>query len=266
MARLGEPEKSSSFKTILGVLMILVALGALGVIGFYAFKLSRDPGLTDELCPAEGPRGHLAILVDTTDPLTLTHLQRTRQILDAKIKAAQVGTRVSFSTVNPDSGVRQSAFFSICKPPSAEDASPLIQNPRLVQEQYEAAFKGPVEETLRRLLTIPEAPSSPIMEGLQEFASSIPDFTTTDRPRELVIMSDLMQHSEAFSFYRGGTWSSFSSADGPERFGLAFNDVDITILRIPRVVEMARVVDDFWVRYLTAQGFDSVDITTIGDL
>jgi len=266
MARLGEPEKSLSLKTIFGVLMIFAALGVLGVIGFYSFKLSRDPGLTDELCPAGGPRGYLAILVDTTDPLTLTHLQRARQILDAKIRDAQVGTRVSFSTVSPDLGVRQSSFFSICKPPSAEDVSELTQNPRMVQEQYEAAFKSPVEDTLKRLLTIPEAPSSPIMEGLQEFASSVPDFTTTDRPRELVIMSDLIQHSEAFSFYRGGTWSSFSDAGGPERFGLAFSDANITILRIPREIEMASVVDDFWVRYLAAQGFGSVDIITIGDL
>ena len=266
MARLGEPEKSSAYKTVFGVLMILVALGVLGMIGFYSFKLSRDPGLTEELCPADGPRAHLAILVDTTDPLTLTHLQRTRQILDAKIGAAPVGTRVSFSTVNPDSGVRQSAFFSICKPPSKEDASPLTANPRMVHEQYEAAFEKPVEATLRRLLTIPEAPSSPIMEGLQEFASRIPEFATTDRPRELVIMSDLMQHSASFSFYRGGTWKSFSNANGPERFGLAFSDVDITILRIPRVVEKVEVVDDFWARYLMAQGFDSVEITTIGDL
>ena len=266
MARLGEPAKSSSFKTIFGVLMILVAFGVLGAIGFYSFKLSRDPGLTEDLCPADGPRAHLAILVDTTDPLTLTHLQRTRQILDAKIGAARVGTRVSFSTVNPDSGVRQSAFFSICKPPSEEDASPLVENPRLVQEQYEVAFKRPVEETLGRLLTIPEAPSSPIMEGLQEFASRIPEFTTTDRPRELVVMSDLMQHSASFSFYRGGTWKSFSDSNGPERFGLAFSDADIAILRIPRVVEIVDVVDDFWARYLMAQGFDNVDIITIGDL
>ncbi len=245
---------------------MLVAVSILAAIGYLYFMASREPGLTEQLCPAGGPRAHLAILVDTTDPLKPTHLQRTHQILDDRIKAAHVGTRVSFSTVSPDSGVRQSAFFSICKPPSGEDASQLFENPRLVQVQYEDEFMKPVKDTLKRLLIIPEAPSSPIMEGLQEFASRIPEFTVTDRPRELVIMSDLIQHSEAFSFYRGGTWRSFSDAGGPKRFGLAFNDVDVTILRIPRVVEMAEVVDDFWARYLMAQGFDNVEIITVGDL
>ena len=266
MPRLGEIEKSPPLKTIFGVLMIIAALGVLAGIGFYNFKLSLEPGLTDEFCPVDGPRKHLAILIDTTDPLKLTHLQRTKQIIDTKIKSVQVGTRVSFSTVNPDSGIRESAFFSICKPPSAEDTSYVSENRRLVQEKYEKEFKRPVEYTLSRLLTIPEAPSSPIMEALQEFASRIPEFTTTDRPRELVIMSDLLQHSDSFSFYRGGTWRTFSDAGGPERFGLAFKNVDITILRIPRVVNMASIVDDFWVRYLNAQGFASVNYITIGDL
>jgi hypothetical protein len=266
MARLGEPEKSSSSKTFIGVLIILIALGALGAIGFLSFRLSSEPGLTAELCPADGPVEHLAILLDTTDPLTLTHLQRTRQIVESKIDAALVGTRVSFSTVNPDSDIRQSAFFSICKPPSGDDASRLTENPRMVQEKYEKEFLDPVDDALDDLLTIPEAPSSPIMEGLQEFASRIPEFTTTDRPRELVIMSDLMQHSDAFSFYRGGNWKSFSDANGPERFGFTFKNADITVLRIPRLVEMAAVVDDFWVRYLMIQGFDDTNIISIGDL
>ena len=266
MTRLGELKKSSSSKTIFGAVMIFVAFGVLGSIGVYNFRLNGDRGLTPELCPTGGPLAHLAILLDTTDPLTVTHLQRARQVIGSKIDTAPVGTRVSFSTINPDSGVRQSAFFSICKPPSGKDASRFTENPRMVQERYEAAFLDPVNKALDNLLTIPEAPNSPIMEGLQEFASSIPEFTITDQPRELVIMSDLIQHSAAFSFYRGGSWKSFSDANGPERFGFAFTNADITILRIPRVVEMAAIVDDFWVRYLMIQGFDDTDIVTIGDL
>ena len=266
MSRLGEPENSFSFKTLVGVFMLLVAFGALVSIGVYSYRLSRSSGLTEELCPADGPVAHLAILLDTTDPLAKTHLQSTRQIIESKIDAAATGTRVSFSTVNPDSGVRQSAFFSICKPPSGSEASQFTENPRMVQERYEAGFLDQVDSELANLLTIPEAPSSPIMEGIQEFASRIPEFTTTESPRELVIMSDLMQHSESFSFYRGDSWKSFADANGPERFGFAFNNADIVILRIPRSVERAAVVDDFWVRYLMMQGFDSTDIITIGDL
>ena len=266
MSRLGDPGNSLSFKTVIGVLMILGVLGALILIGVYNYRLSRSSGLTAELCPADGPVAHLAILLDTTDPLAKTHLQLTRQIIESKINAAATGTRVSFSTVDPDSGVRQSAFFSICKPPSGMEVSQFTENPRMVQEKYETEFLDPVDSGLASLLTIPEALSSPIMEGIQEFASRIPEFTTTDSPRELIIMSDLMQHSDSFSFYRGESWKSFADANGPERFGFAFNNADIVILRIPRIVERSAVVDDFWVRYLMMQGFDNTDIITVGDL
>ena len=266
MTHLGDSEKSSWIETVFGVLMILVALGVLIAIGVYSYKLSRSSGLTVDLCPVEGPVAHLAILLDTTDPLTRTHLQRARQIIEGEIDAAATGTRVSFSTVNPDSGVRQSAFFSICKPPSGREASQFTENPRMIQDRFKAEFLDPVETALSSLLTIPEAASSPIMEGIQEFASRIPEFTTTDSPRELVIMSDLMQHSTSFSFYRGENWKSFADADGTARFGFAFSNASIKILWIPRVVEKTAVVDDFWVRYLMMQGFDSTEVITIGDL
>ena len=267
MTGLGELDKPSWTKNIVGIVMILAALGALGVFGYFRIMLGNETELTTELCPANGPTGHLAILLDTTDPLEETHVLRTRQIVRKMIDDVPVGTRISFSTVSPDSDVRQSAFFTICKPLSRHEVSQLNKNPELVQEQFNEKFAIPVETALDSLLTIPTAPNSPIMEGLQEFASRIPDFTTTtDRPRELVLMSDLMQHSEVFSFYEGGTWKSFVEANLTERFGLAISGSKFTILRIPRIVEMAAIVDDFWARYLMFQGIDEVRIERIGDL
>ncbi len=266
MRRLGESDRSIRSGTVLGALMILVAFAALGAIALNAFDRVRSPGLDGDLCPADGPVAHLAILLDTTDPLVPAQHQRTRQILDMKIADVPVGTRVSFSTVNPDPGIRERAFRSVCKPPSEDDVSILTENPRMVQERYQEQFLDPIDDAISRLLKVPEAASSPIMESLQEFASRIRGFTTTDRPRELVIMSDLMQHSPAFSFYRGEDWNSFYHANGPERFGLAFSNAAITVLRLPRVVDMAPVVDDFWVRYLMLQGFGDINVISVGDL
>lgn len=266
MARLGASEPSSTGKTVFGVVLILAALGILAGIGYVYFMESRTPGLTEDLCPADGPSEHLVILVDTTDPVTRTQLQLAHQRIDKEIQDVPVGTRLSFSTVNPDLHIRQSAFTSLCKPPSGDEVSEFSRNPRMVQEQYEKDFRKPVDDALARLLAVPEAPSSPIMESLQEFASSIPGFTTTESPRKVVLMSDLIQHSAAFSFYRGGSWRSFSDAEGPKRFGTAFINAEITILRIPRNVEMHAIVDDFWVRYLSQQGFKKTEITLLGDL
>lgn len=267
MARRTARRGKSATASLGGILLIVVAIAGFAGVGYVYWQAHQAPGLDEtSLCPRDGVKGHLAILLDTTDPLTLTHLQAARQLLADKISQAPVGTRISFSTVSPDSGVRASAFFSICKPPSGKEASALTQNPGLVEATFQREFLVPVEQALDSLLEIPEAKSSPIMEALQEFASAIPGFAVTTVPRELVMMTDLMQHSPIFSFYRNGTWQSFKNAHGPERFGFAFEGAEVTVLRIPRAPDKTKIVDDFWVRYFDANGFARVRVRRIGDL
>lgn len=252
---------------VLALVGILIVIAGTGGIFAWSF-LAGQADLVDEatFCPKDGPPAHLAILVDTTDPVSLTQLEVARQQIEQKIADAVVGTRISFSTVSPDLGLRNQAFFSMCKPQAGDDASILTQNPQMVEEQFQAGFAGPVSQAMNTLLKVPEAPNSPIMESAQEFAARIPGFSVSNVPRELVLLSDLVQHSDSFSFYRGGTWDSFEAAGGTSRFGASFRGVTVSILRIPRLPERTAIVDDFWVRYFSAQGFESVRYIPLGNL
>ena len=253
--------------TLLGIGLLLAAVAVVGITGvkYYDAANGLDIDATS-LCPEDGPSGHLAILVDTTDPITLSQLQASRQIIEKRIDQAKVFTRISFSTVSPLSEVRQSAFFSLCKPPTGKNASKLTENQRIIKEKFHDGFERPMLDALDSVMSIGEAPASPIMEALQEFVTSIPGFNTSEEIREVILMSDLMQHSDAFSFYRGGTWSSFSDAAGPRRFGKNFKGAKLHLLRIPRRVKMAATVDDFWRRYFDAQGFARIEVNQVGDL
>lgn len=267
MARRRSRKTNGSGGTTAGVILMVLALAGMGGVGYLLFLRSKSPQIDAEtLCPANGPAAHLAILVDTTDPLSLTQLQSARQHIEGTIEEAEVGTRISFSTVNPDDTIRGGAFFSLCKPAAGEDANMLYENPRLVQERFLADFAAPVSEALEELLRVPEAESSPIMESLQEFVARIAGFATDDVPRDLLLMSDLVQHSKTFSFFRGGDWESFAASGAPARFGEAFDGAKVRVLRIPRFSDRAAVIDDFWVRYFDAQGFDRVRVERIGDL
>ncbi|MBB3231953.1 hypothetical protein [Halomonas stenophila] len=258
---------SSAAKNVVAVFIILLSVSILGAFGWFWFKNSNKPAIdTVSLCPEDGANSHLAILIDTTDPITLTQLQAARQHIDNRIANAEVGGRVSFSTVSPDKQIRERAYYSICKPPSGDDASYFTENPKLIQLQYKENFLDPVEHSLNRLLTIEEAESSPIMEALQEFVTRIPSFTLTSTPREIVIMSDLVQHNEFFSFYRGHNWETFKNKNGPSKLSRNLNGVKLTILRVPRDNVKIEEVDDFWVRYFDAQGFNNVNVITIGEL
>lgn len=251
--------------TLLGVALIAGAVAAFGVIGWLVFTESGKPGIdAATLCPEDGPTGHLAILLDTTDPVSATQLQAARNRITALIDAAPDFTRVSFATVSPDEGVRAGSFESLCKPP--RDASALTGNPRLVAAKYQDDFVTPVRAALDGLLAIPEAQSSPIIEALQEFLTAIPGFTTATVPRDVVLVSDLVQHSDVFSFYRGNDWASFRASGAEARLAHSLDGAQVRILRLPRPTAPQDVVDDFWVRYLDAQGAARVMPTVLGDL
>jgi hypothetical protein len=78
-----------------------------------------------------------------------------------------------------------------------------------------------------------------------------------------------LQHSDAFSLYRGGGWSSFMASQQSLRLARTLEGVDVMVLRIPRP-NVGRIdpeqVEDFWVNYFDAQGARSVRSISLGDL
>jgi hypothetical protein len=259
-------KKKGSSQTVLGIVGIIACLGIIGGgVYLYAEQASK-PGIDKAtLCPENGPVGHLAILLDTTDPISMTQLQAARQRIEKQIDSAAIGTRISFATVSPDRDIRSSTFLSICKPAGVDDINAFMENASIVEERYRTGFAEPVDAALSGLMTVPEAETSPIMEALQEFFTTIPDFTTTDAPRELVVMTDLMQHSDTFSLYGQRGWPEFKGEGGTSRLSRNLDGMKVTILRIPRTAAGLEV-DDFWVNYFDAQGVRSIEPIVIGDL
>ena len=153
-------------------------------------------------------------------------------------------------------------------PSASRRATPprLTGNPRLVAARYREVFLAPMEGHLDALLAIPEAESSPIMEAMAEFLTAIPGFSTDAIPHRVVLVSDLVQHSETFSFYRGGDWRAFEEAGLTERLGGALDGAEMDLLRLPRAEAPREAVEDFWVRYLDAQGVARVRTADLGDL
>lgn len=69
-------KSGSVLAPITGVLGVAVLVAVMAGSFYYAYLGSQGP-LIDAvtLCPETGPEAHLAILVDTTDPISLTQLE-----------------------------------------------------------------------------------------------------------------------------------------------------------------------------------------------
>ena len=190
-----------SNKTIAGGAMIAgVTVILLVFVLLKPPSVERDP---KTLCRSEGPSAITAILLDRTDsfmPTTKSDLEtRIWNLLD-KIEENH---EISLFAVDPTHGGSLDPIIKVCSPGDPENVDHLTQSEAIIRRNWQQKFRAPLEEELRKLLTNKEAKSSPIMESVQSVA--IKHFQSTKRrdvPRRLIIVSDLLQNSDAISFYK----------------------------------------------------------------
>ena len=244
---------------------VIIAIG--GVVLVQSFKGEE---VDDRLCPkASGPTAGLAVLLDLTDTLQPVQYQRLRGLLDDRIGDAKQGALIAVGAVRADATERD-ADFARCKPATGKKANELYQNPRMIEERYRQEFLEPFKAIVSAMLNSPAADHSPIMESLQALLVSAPGFVDASYLRRVIIVSDLIQNSEAFSFYRGDSWRRFIRSQDAERLAGRLQGVEVEICRVPRPgskVDKA-AVDDFWANYFDRAGASRVLASTcpLGDL
>jgi len=208
------------------------------------------------------------ILLDLTDPLTGTQSARLDTIIQDEVHRSSTDTMISFGVVSEDPD-NWGARFAKCKPATGEDANSLYENPRLIQERYDREFMKPMLGELANAVSGEAENRSPIMEGLQSLISETPDFTRAKGERKILIVSDMLQHSDILSFYRGQGWDYFSESGGAQRLAGNLNAVSVEILLIPRSgsnLPNRTEVDDFWSRYFDRQGSRVPIVRSLGDI
>jgi hypothetical protein len=259
-----------------GVTILLLSLGALAVVavlGSAFWWSSKDAAANafdpETLCPTPaGPVGITAILLDLTDPLSSTQHSQLMAWLEDEIDRAPRGTQFTMGVVSQDSA-NWGATDPLCKPQDASSVNSLTQNSRLIDTRYREQFLDPLKARLEGMVSASGADRSPIMESLQALVSDTAGFVTFDGPRRIVVVSDLLQHSDVLSFYRGGDWNSFLNSPDYQRIGTTLDGAEIQIYQIPRPTEGVKdpaVLDDFWINYFERQGAHNPSVKRLGDL
>lgn len=259
-------KRGGSAALIIGsaTLIILSLLLAGGIAWFYIAAKSETKFDPVSLCPENGATGNLVFLIDQTDPVSMTQLTFARTKIERMIDQADTGTRISIGIVTPDLLARDQAFLSLCKP--LLEANAITQNVKLVEATYREDFEKPMDGILSSLMVVATAESSPIIENLQELLSRIPDFLAGDKPTTLVIFSNLAQHSDVLSFYRGGNWDTFADDGTVNRLSKALFGMEVFLLQLPIRDSFQPDLENFWARYFDAQGVTLLHYELVGDL
>ena len=248
------------------ILLAVVVIGA--VIAALGYHLYSQPKSADKvtLCPAEGPKGHVVVLVDNTDPYSFIQRQAFSQALSAlSDEVVPEGYLLSIFSLGENFENNAKPLFQRCNPGTSAGKSELTANLQRIDLRYEESFKAPIQALEASLLSEPSAKYSPIFEMIQ--LASINGFRAQNvqGPRKLIIFSDMLPNTAEFSMFSGiPDYSAFSRTTYGERSKTDLSGVKVEIhylMNYPKLQTMRQL--NFWEQYFEDTGARLTGVTTM---
>ena len=226
-----------------------------------AFREARDPSSG---CRTDAPpAGYSALIVDQTD--VLSDAQRARLAEERDRILARVGpdAMVAIYVVNEHAGPLLVPELALCSPGAGRDANPLYQNPRKRDAHFRQQFAERLDAVVARLEQPHTSATSPILEAIQAVAAA-EAFQRATGPRELVIVSDLLENVPAFSHYRAApSFERFRASRYAARVAADLRGAALRLVYLRRERDLERQGEPhlaFWRQYFGASGAGSVDV------
>lgn len=251
-----------SRSVFLGV-ALFVLVGA-GIAAMFLLRPEAVPRDAETMCPEVGPSRVTAILVDSTDRVGAVSRADILGQLDDLASASEPDEMIVAYESQPISEAIGSdplpALLTVCNPGDPDTANELIQSPALIRKRLEERYREPLERLFQDLLDRLRAPSSPLMENVQAIAVTLLSRRSYDEaPKRLILVSDLLQHSDNLTFYDGlPEYPSFRDSPGAGALGADLGGIEFEVLLIQREVHEsfggARSVLSFWERWIAEQG------------
>lgn len=250
---------------------ILFGLASLAMFSGYIWLniKARDVVETDAAtgCPAKsGPNSVTAVLFDTSDPVpqaTMGDLANKFRQIAGSIKQ---GGYLWVGSLTSAPGTLE-VLFSRCNPGDGSTVDVWTSNPGKHQKIWEEAFDKPLKELTGQLPSDTQADQSPIMAGIQKLKLSLFDNGAFDGvPKRLILVSDMMENTPAYSQYKSGAdYSVFKKSAANARFRTDLLGADVTVLYFNRPERKFPSVDhaNFWTQWFSDNGGNLSDFTKL---
>ncbi|QYK05834.1 hypothetical protein [Shewanella zhangzhouensis] len=181
---------------ISGVFLLVILVSA----GWYAITKKKFDKLT--LCELDAPSQVVAILIDKTGGFNQNQQRLVSRAIIKEIDELSVGYRVAIYEVDPATfNGLSTAVFDKCKPRDGSDANQFFENKLMLEKKFKQSFKSPVEDITEAATQSLDASRSPILESLTDLAT-IYSLESDQKLARIVLITDLIQHTDAISFYR----------------------------------------------------------------
>ena len=224
------------------------------------------------MCPENGPRQVTAIVVDTTDRVGPTSRADILGRLNDLVSDSQPDEMMLVYDTSWSLSEHLTPQLAVCNPGDPDAADPLISSPELIRRKLEDDFERPLARLFEELVDADEATVSPLMETIQAISvTMLARQRYADVPKRLVLISDLMQHSDNLSLYRHSlNYDVFAGTVGAEAVRTNLQDVLVSVLFVPRrahsrLGNTLRLIE-FWERWIDAQGGELERVSRIDGL
>lgn len=240
---------------LLGYILIIFSAIFFAVGGYYFFSESQKlvHRNKEDNCRIDGVVvKESVLLVDTTDSVNPTQYQAIKNKLEEMLENALVDERISVYTIteNPE---KIAPILVTCNPGDGADRSEWTSNKRRLKENWEKSFKTKLENVVGEILEADLTKQSPIFEavksvGVYSFAASKAE------SKQLVIVSDLLHHTNGLSHYRTPKIAFSKAEDSPYLASVLsnLNGAEIEILYLTRPKDHSRQGRShilFWEKY-----------------
>ena len=172
------------------------------------------------------------ILVDSSDSLDSVQIEVTISRILRIAEKQESFSRFDIYSARPDGLKLLSPIFQACIPP--KPSSPLFSDAKAAEE-FETNFRLGLEEALGKAVGLPSSKTSPLLESIREASTSsfsrIPETTR----RRLIVVSDMLQNSKAYTHYNGiKPFSDFKSSSGWAKAITNLENAQVTVFYIAR--------------------------------
>lgn len=250
-------KRVETFGAIRNILIVAVVLSAL--IFFYVKTVAGHRELDDiTLCPSV-PDSVTVLIVDVTDPMNLPQRQDFLNQLERLVDQIPRYGKLSIFKVDPVSDRLLAPVITRCNPGSARDVSDVDSNPKMIEKQRQEKFLVPLRAAFQSLFEASGADRSPILESMQSVnLTELQKTGEANVTKRLIIASDLLQNTDAISFYNGLPSAqdlTSSQAFSRVRTDLRRTDVELWMLqRGDSTSTQPRALPELWEKIIDEQG------------
>lgn len=245
----------NSIGVVIGIIALVLVIGC-AVVGYSLlwYKAKSAPTLDADLCPNSGASSVTAILLDVTDPISeITKLDLKREFQRVVADVEQHGLIEVYLLTDAEG--RPERTFHGCNPGNGESADPWTSNPKKIQQRWDSAFNEPLRKIQDQMGESTASKQSPIMAGIQRIIiQSFTDPQLDGKPKRLVVASDMMEFTPAFSMYKSGAdIKAFDKSAARDKFRTPMDGVDVKLLFFQRESSAAlKNLPEFWATWIAS--------------